>query len=322
LHNCAKRAPRSKAFALRVLSQTYSSLRRWEEAVKLLVEESELYKVSGDKRELRIGSYSEFESSGQSWFARAYQEQGKYQEAEQAALNYLELSKKLYGEQHKSVILGMAYLASIYFDQKRLTESTKLSRQAIEAGEKFLTRDDETMLPLALLHALSAQTPKERNEGQNIAIRALEGYEKVYGKDHELTLNAMEQVATIYFARGYLDKARALRRERLERTLNAFGDHDRNTAVALIYFAGSLFMSNIWDEAESLATRAVSIGAETADESDLELKGMRDYLRFIQKKRRIRKLVATVIPEPIIIRIARMVETSVAWLRWLRHYLA
>ena len=55
-----------------------------------------------------------------------YQNQGRWNEAEQLQVQVLDISKKLLGAEHPDTLLSMANLASTYWNQRRWNEAEQL----------------------------------------------------------------------------------------------------------------------------------------------------------------------------------------------------
>lgn len=101
----------------------------------------EMASISRNQRLKILGAEAE-DTMMSTWIlARAYQDRGKWEEAEQLGLQLLEMTKAKLDVDHSTTLLLATRLAMIYRDQGRLEESEQLEMQVFETRKLKLGTD-------------------------------------------------------------------------------------------------------------------------------------------------------------------------------------
>ena len=65
----------------------------------------------------------------------SYSDQGRWKEAEQLAVQVMEIRKTVLGVEHPDTLTAMSNLATMYRDQGMLSEAEKLKAQTMEINQ-------------------------------------------------------------------------------------------------------------------------------------------------------------------------------------------
>lgn len=146
---------------------------------------------------------------GFAMFAYTYQEEGKYEEAEQACLYALAIGEQRVGSEHPDTADRLNDLVTLYKRQERYEEAEPLLLRALAIREQQLGLDHpDTATSLNRLgHLYSCQ--QKYGEAEIFYQRALAIREQQLGADHPDTTRSLNNLAVLYQDQGKYEEAEA-----------------------------------------------------------------------------------------------------------------
>ena len=139
----------------------------------------------------------------------------KWLESEKDYIEAMEIRKRLQGESHNSVAMGMNNLAYLYMVTGRLDESEKLYKEALLLREKVVGKQSpDYAWSLTNLGILYYNTSRYE-EGEVLFKQALEIRSKNPGKQHPLYAGSLNNLASMYMIMGRYESAEPLYLESL-----------------------------------------------------------------------------------------------------------
>ena len=128
---------------------------------------------------------------------RAYNEAGRYSEAEPLYKRSLQIREKVLRPEHPNVATSLNNLASLYRDQGRYPEAEPLYKRSLEIWEKVLGPEHPNVATilnnLALLYRGQGRYP----EAEPLFKRSLKIKEKVLGPEHPNVATVIESYADL-----------------------------------------------------------------------------------------------------------------------------
>ncbi|KAH6646122.1 kinesin light chain [Truncatella angustata] len=175
-----------------------------------------LYKAQGKMQE------------AEEMYLRALRGQGKMQEAEEMCLRAFRGYEKAWGPDHTSTLSTVNNLGNLYSDQGKLQEAEEMYLRALRGKEKAWGPDHtstlDTVNNLGLLYSSQGKMQEaeemylralrgyekaqgKMQEAEEMYLRALRGKEKVWGPDHTLTLDTVNNLGNLYSDQGKMQEA-------------------------------------------------------------------------------------------------------------------
>jgi tetratricopeptide (TPR) repeat protein len=197
-------------------------------------------------------------------------EDGRWNEAEAAIAEVLEIKKRDLGTDHQDTLTSMDKLASTYREQGRWNEAEELELQVVETHKtKFGADHPDTLTSMANL----ASTYRDQglwNEAEELKLQVLEARKTKLGADHPDTLTSMANLALTYWDQGRLDEAEELGLQVLEARKTKLGADHPDTLTSMNTLASTYWDQGRWDKAEELdvqvlEARKTKLGANHPD---------------------------------------------------------
>ena len=209
--------------------------------------------------------------------ALAYQDQGKFQNAETALKKGISIKEKVLGSNHPSVGFSLNNLASLYHDIGRLEEAEELYKKSIEIQKKVYGLES---LPIANLfnnlatlyrdQSLLAETrhpyKKDKlilNKAKRIFIEAIEIQENILGKSHPRVASTLNNLALVYDDLEFYEKAKKIINRTLEIRKKTYGENHTDVALSLNNLAAILVSEERFEEALDTYKQASAIWVKT-----------------------------------------------------------
>jgi tetratricopeptide (TPR) repeat protein len=191
---------------------------------------------------------------------------GRFDEAEKARREVLEIQRDHLGENHPGTLKAMNDLGVFYYRRGRHQEAEPLYLKAIETSGRVLDGDDPVlanfMYNLGELYSVQGRW----DEARPLVVGALEIRRRVLGDDHPDTARSKEHAAILKAVDGRHDEAEAMLLEALEALGREEGDRSGDTA-RLSYNLACLEASRDQPErAMDWLSRSVDAGWADADE--------------------------------------------------------
>jgi tetratricopeptide (TPR) repeat protein len=197
-------------------------------------------------------------------------EDGRWNEAEAAIAEVLEIDKRDLGTDHPDTLVSMAKLASTYRKRGRWNEAEELQLQVLEMRKKKLGADHLGTLNSMAKLASTCRNQGRWNEAEVLQLQVLEARKTKLGVDHQDTLTSMANLASIYQDQGQWDKAKELKVQVLEARKAKLGVDHPDTLASLNNLASTYWGQGQWDKAEELEvqvleTSKMKLGADHPD---------------------------------------------------------
>ncbi|KAG9122699.1 hypothetical protein FRC07_000800 [Ceratobasidium sp. 392] len=190
-------------------------------------------------------------------FAKVYEENGQWREAERLWLQIVDAEKQALGENHPGTFDGMVNLASTYSRQGRWDEAEAIVMQVIEADKHvFGEHHSKTLRTMANLAWIYLQQTRWA-EAEILLVKVVDVQKQALGEHHPDTLASMGSLALSYLRQGQWNRAEALNVQVLDAMMQIHGEHHPNTLTAMNHLAQTYSSQGRWDEAEALELKAL-----------------------------------------------------------------
>ena len=166
---------------------SHAKLGEWMEAQLL---EEEVLKRTGniDSRRVDLTKNN---------LALAYQNQGRWKEAEELFVQVLETTKRALGQEHTDNLASMASLVLTYQSQERRKESEELFVQVIQTFKRELGQEHPSTLASMANLALTYWKQDRWKEAEELEVQVMETRNRVLGQEHPDTLTSMANLTPL-----------------------------------------------------------------------------------------------------------------------------
>ncbi len=187
--------------------------------------------------------------------AGLYQDQGKYEEAEELYAQALEAKERILGLEDLDTVATQHQLAGLYRDRGKYEKAEELSRVALEAKERMLGLED--LDTVATQHQLAGlyRDQGKYEEAEKLYTQVLDRKERVLGVEHPSTAATQHNLAGLYQDQGKYEEAEKLYTQALETRERMLGLEHPNTIISIKSYTSFLRTMNRNVEAEALETR-------------------------------------------------------------------
>jgi tetratricopeptide (TPR) repeat protein len=195
---------------------------------------------------------------------------GRWNEAEAAITEVLEIKKRDLGADHPATLTSMANLASTYRNQGRWDEAEELEVQVMETRKTKLGADHpDTLASMANL-ASTYWNQGRWDAAEELDVQVLETSKKKLGADHPDTLTSMANLASTYRNQSRWDAAEELDVQVLETSKKKLGADHPDTLTSMANLASTYWNQSRWDAAEELEVQVMEtskkkLGADHPD---------------------------------------------------------
>ena len=198
-----------------------------------------------------------------SCIAQLLQQQVQLVAAERMYLRALAGCEKALGPDHRSTLITVNNLGSLYGDQGKLAEAEQMYLRALAGCEKALGPDHMSTLNTVNNLGLLYGDQGKLAEAEEMYLRALAGNEKALGPDHTSTLNTVNNLGLLYGDQGKLAEAEQMYLRALAGKERALGP-DHTSTLNTVNNLGLLYGDQgKLAEAEQMYLRALA-GKERA----------------------------------------------------------
>ena len=123
--------------------------------------------------------------------------EGRWKEAEELEVQEIEMSTRVFGEEHPDTLISMGNLASTYWSQGRWKEAEELEVQVIEMGIRVLGEEHPSTL-ISMGNLASTYSDQGRwKEAEELEVQVVETKKRVLGEEHPSTLISLNNLAFI-----------------------------------------------------------------------------------------------------------------------------
>ncbi|OCL03965.1 hypothetical protein AOQ84DRAFT_226702 [Glonium stellatum] len=201
--------------------------------------------------------------------------QGEYKGAEEMNQRALEGCEKALGKEHPTTLASVSNLALVLQDQGKYKQAEEISRRALEGCEKVLGIEHSATLTSVSNLALVLQNQEKvlRDQKNNLASvlryqgkykqaeemywRALEGREKVLGRERPDALTSVNNPASVLRYQGKYKQADEMNRRALEWCEKVLGEEHPTTLTSVSDLALVLQDQGKYEQAEEMSRRAL-----------------------------------------------------------------
>nr|POF17809.1 vegetative incompatibility protein het-e-1 [Quercus suber] len=189
--------------------------------------------------------------------ASIYQNQGRWEEAEQLEVKLVETAREKLGPDHLLTLTGMANLAATYWNQGRWGEAEQLDVKVIETSREMLGADHlETLSGIGNLVSTYRQQGRWE-EAEKLEVKVMETRIERLGLDHLLTLAGMSNLASTYRQQGRCEEVEQLEVKVIERKRKKLGCDHPDTLAAIANLTSTYRDQGRLEEAEQLDMNAM-----------------------------------------------------------------
>jgi tetratricopeptide (TPR) repeat protein len=184
--------------------------------------------------------------------ARAYREQGRYEDARHLYQEALERARHALGDDDPHT-LRLAHGFAIDLRQLgQFEQARQLQQDTLARYRRILGQDHPHTLHSANHLAVDLSSLGRFEQARQLHEDTLARYRKVLGEDHPDTLRSANHLAVDLSSLGRFEQARRLHEDTLARCRRVFGEDDPHALRAANYFAGTLRMAGDLGQAREL----------------------------------------------------------------------
>lgn len=194
-----------------------------------------------------------------SWFARAYNERGRYRTSEDLYRRVLEIQRCELRENHPDTLRSMNNLAGSLHSVGKYEEAERMYRETLTMRETELGKEHpDTLSSMNSLANLSRNQGKSK-EAESMLRRTLRLRETNLGKQHPLTLTSMNNLALVLADQNSYEEAEQICRETLILSEAILGKDHPNTLLCMRDLARVLEDQNKYEEAEQIHRETLTL---------------------------------------------------------------
>ncbi|KAG4434967.1 hypothetical protein IFR05_009548 [Cadophora sp. M221] len=203
-------------------------------------------------------------------YATCLSADGRWDEAEAAFVEGLEIEKRELGADHPDTLTSMANLASTFRDQGRWEEAEKLQLEVMETSKTKLGADHPSTLTSMANLASTFWNQGRWEEAEKLQLEVMETRKTNLGADHPSTLTSMANLASTFWNQGRWEEAEKLELEVMETSKTKLGADHPDTLTSMANLASTFRDQGRWEEAEKLElevmeTRKTKLGGDHPD---------------------------------------------------------
>ncbi|KAF8995366.1 P-loop containing nucleoside triphosphate hydrolase protein [Cyathus striatus] len=193
--------------------------------------------------------------------AHAYDNLGKWTEAEMLGTQVLEMYTRILGKEHPDTLTSMSNLALAYSNVGKWTEAEMMATQVLEVRARILGKEHPDTLTSMSNLALAYSNVGKWTEAEMLGTQVLEMYTRILGKEHPNTLTSMSNLALAYGDLGKWTEAEMMGTQVLEIRARILGKEHPYTLTSMDNLAHAYGNLGKWTEAEMLRTQVLEIRA-------------------------------------------------------------
>ena len=160
-------------------------------------------------------------------------EDGRWNEAEAAISEVLEIEKRDLGIEHPSTLTSMANLASTYRNQGRWKEAEELQATELEICSKVLGAEHPSTLTSMANLASTYRNQGRWKEVEDLEVQVMETRKRVLGPEHPDTLTSMANLASTFWNQGRWKEAEDLEVQVMETRKRVLGPEHPDTLTSM-----------------------------------------------------------------------------------------
>ena len=179
--------------------------------------------------------------------------------AEQLAMQVMEMRKTLLGAKHHLTLISMGNLAWIYYHQRKLSEAEQLENQVLDMTKKLLGAEHpDTLTSIGNLARIYYRQGK-LNEAEQLEVQVLDMRKKLHGENHPNTFISMGHLARTYYRQGKLNEAEQLAMQVMDMRKNVLGAEHPETLISMLDLARVYSSQKKFNKAEQLGIQVLNM---------------------------------------------------------------
>lgn len=178
--------------------------------------------------------------------------EGRYNEAKELFVQFVETSKRVLGEEHPDMLTSMSNLASTYSSQGQWKEAEVLEVQVMETRKRVLGEKHPDTLTSMNNLALTYSSQGRWKEAEVLGVQVIETRKIVLGKEHSDTLTSIVNLASTYKDQGRWEEAEVLEVQVMEIRKTTLSDEHPDTLISMDNLASTYYNQGRYEEAEKL----------------------------------------------------------------------
>ncbi|KAG9079372.1 hypothetical protein FRC06_007772 [Ceratobasidium sp. 370] len=209
---------------------------------------------------------SAIDANDAAYFARVYEENGRWNDAKPLEVLVLNARKQMLGERHPDTLTSMNNLAVTHSRQGRWDEAEALLVRVLDTMKQTLgARHPDTLTSMNNL-ATTYSDQGRWSEAETLQVQVFNTMKQTAGERHPDTLVSMNNLATTYSGQGRWVAAGALQVQVLEARRQMLGEHHPDTLTSMNNLATTYSSQGRWGEAEALQVQVLVAQKQTFGE--------------------------------------------------------
>lgn len=214
--------------------------------------------------------------------------QGKHHEAEAILHTAIPVLERTLGREHPDYGRSLASLAGILAQRGNSDEAEPLYRASISTLERTLGREHPDLITALQGLAITLVNQGKRAEAEELLREVVAIGEELLGREHPGHASSLTSLAVALAAQGKYHEAEQALRGSLAILEKSLGPGHPRLCLTLTTLAAVAARQGRVREGIRLLERALELGRTSMGPDSLEVAGMRDALRQLQRRRRRR----------------------------------
>ncbi|WQF82773.1 Putative tetratricopeptide-like helical domain superfamily, malT-like TPR region [Colletotrichum destructivum] len=195
--------------------------------------------------------------------AELYAIQKRYEDAEEVALEAVELTQQAFGMRHRTTLTAMTRLAAFLKNGNKLDDAEKILTEVLKPRTLLQSLEEisldtaqfQAMVQLALVYHRQGKY----NVAEQIQIKLLRFQEDFLGKKDLETMSTMARLAKTYSSQGKYPEAETIMAEVLELEIEINGKMNIGTIFTMLQLAQTYNAQGKHEDAEHLLVEALKL---------------------------------------------------------------
>jgi tetratricopeptide (TPR) repeat protein len=190
---------------------------------------------------------------------RFYEGQGNYTFAEPWRKKCLEVTQKLFGQEHLDISTSINNLAYLYKNQGRYEESEPLYLKALQMRQNLLGQEHPDVAGSLNNLASLYKNQGHYEESEALYLKALQMRQNLLGQEHPDVAGSLNDLASLYYSQGRYEKSEPLYLKALQMRQNLLGQGHPSVAGTLNDLASLYYSQGRYEESEPLYLQALQM---------------------------------------------------------------
>ena len=210
---------------------------------------------------------------------------GNVGDAEKMSVKAMKTRRKLFGQEHKETLSGMAMVGLAYGLGGQWKKAEELEVQVMETRKRMLGEEHPSTLTSMANLASTYRNQGRWKEAEELKVQVMETRKTVLGEEHPSTLTSMGNLASTYRNQGQWMEAEELEVQVMETFKRVLGEEHLDTLTSMANLALTFWNQGRWKEAEELQAEELEICKRVLGEEHPDTLTSMANLAFILKGR-------------------------------------